>query len=176
MRANALPEVKQCVRLDKTTFLNHNYVVKLVAIEIDMYRFPCPYCLAKVSAPTGRVGQKCRCPECKNRIYLIHEDNLSVREVFPAFQWQMVNDERTSIEHQRIVELGAKSEGYYWLDDSAFKGWWDARRKGITPCRCRTRLIDQEELKTLNLDIVYITHFSFDPWSPLNRCVTSEPS
>jgi hypothetical protein len=139
---------------------------------MDMFRFPCPHCLAKVSAATGRDGQKCRCPECKNRIYLISEDDSTIRETFPAFQWQIVNDERTSVEHQQIVKLGTKSEGIYWLDDSAFKGWWEARRKGITPCRCTVRLLHQAEIKKMMLDIDYVTNFDFDPWSPINACVT----
>lgn len=162
--------------IDKTIFLDNNLCCSYFDVETDMYRFPCPHCLAKVTAATGHEGQKCRCPECSNRIYLIHEDDSNIREAFPAFQWQIVDDDKTSIEHQKIVELGSKGKGYYWLDDSAFKGWWEARRKGIVPCRCKVRLLHQTEIKKLGLEIEYVTYFDFDPWSPINGCVTISQS
>jgi uncharacterized protein (DUF983 family) len=134
-----------------------------------MFVFPCPYCGAGIKAP-GNKSNRTKCPSCGKALCLLDTDDTDIQEAFPFVKWLPCDDGRSSKEHVALATCGINGTAYFRLDDPVLSGWWDARRKGLRPCRCTESAVYKSEAEKLRLLFVFVNAPPFDPWSTDNDC------
>lgn len=110
-------------------------------------RYKCPSCGLAIEVPTELQSAEPELMAPRSRAYSekqwtsgqagaqLMQDSI-VGTVFPYFRWSPTGDGRTSDEHEALGKLGLNGTSVFRCDDPLFAPWFEARRKGLRPCRC----------------------------------------